>query len=167
MEETTKGARQMMADLLQKMGIETEIEAHIEEGILNIEIMSDERGILIGKHGRTIESMQILMNRMVHKQFKNSVRINIDVGGYKKNRSDFIKKMANRIGESVKKTGKGVSIGPFNAQERRIIHITFKEDPSIKTGSTGEGEWKKIKIFPSKKQVTNLLVFNHTQDNEN
>ena len=150
LEEWIEIARQLMLELLHKMGIETEVEGSIKDGNLYLEVKSDEGGILIGKHGRTLESLQILINRMVNKQVKKPVRIVLDIAGYKKRRVDSLEKMASRLGENAKRTGKGITVGPFSAHDRRIIHITLKEDPSLKTESLGEGEWKKIKIIPTK-----------------
>jgi spoIIIJ-associated protein len=149
LEEWVEVARQLTLGLLQKMGIETEVEGSVKEGELYIEIKSDEGGILIGKHGRTLESLQTLISRMVNKQVKKPVGVILDIADYKKRRADSLKKMASRLGDRVKKTGKEVAVGPFSAHDRRIIHITLKEDPSLKTESLGEGEWKKIKIIPT------------------
>ena len=142
-------ARQLTLGLLQRMGIETEVEAFVREGDVYIEIKSDEGSILIGKQGRTLESLQTLISRMVNKQVKEPVGIIVDIADYKKRRADSLTKMASRLGDSVKKTGKGVTIGPFSAHDQRLIHITLKEDPSLKTESLGEGEWKRVKIIPT------------------
>ena len=150
MKEWGEVARQLTSGLLQRMGIETEVEAFVREGDVYIEIKSDEGGILIGKQGRTLESLQILISRMVNKQVKEPVGIIVDIADYKKRRADSLTKMACRLGDSVKKTGKGVTLGPFSAHDRRIIHITLKEDPSLKTESLGEGEWKRLKIIPTR-----------------
>ena len=150
MKEWGEVARQLTSGLLQRMGIETEVEAFVREGDVYIEIKSDEGGILIGKQGRILESLQILISRMVNKQVKEPVGIIVDIADYKKRRADSLTKMASRLGDSVKKTGKSVTIGPFSAHDRRLIHITLKEDPSLKTESLGEGEWKKIKIIPTR-----------------
>ena len=149
MEEWVEIARQLMLGLLQRMGIETEVEAAEREGDIYLEVKGDQEGILIGKHGRTLESLQILINRMVNKQARGPVRIILDVAGYKKRRADSLEKMAGRLAENVKMTGRAVTIGPFSAHDRRIIHITLKEDPSVKTESLGEGEWKKLRIAPA------------------
>jgi spoIIIJ-associated protein len=152
LEEWVEVARQLMLGLLQRLGIETEVEGSIKEGDIYLEIKSDDGGILIGKHGRTLEALQIIVSRMVNKHIKKPVRIILDVAGYKKRRADSLEKMAGRLGENVKKTGKEVLIGPFNAHDRRIIHIALKEDLSLKTESLGEGEWKKIKIIPTRQE---------------
>ena len=156
MEEWVEIARQLMLGLLQRMGIETEVEGSVREGDIYLEIKGDEEGILIGKHGRTLESFQILINRMVNKQAKGPVRIILDVADYKKRRADSLEKMAGRLAENVKRTGRAVTIGPFSAHDRRIIHITLKEDPSVKTESLGEGEWKKIRILSAKEEESNF-----------
>jgi len=141
-------ARQLTIGLLERMGIKTEVEGFLKEGNLYLEIKGDQEGILIGKHGHTLESLQMLINRMVNKQLKNSVRVVVDIDDYRKRRSDNIAQMAHRLGEKAKRTGHFLTVGPFNAYDRRIIHLTLKEDPSLKTESLGEGELKKIKIIP-------------------
>ena len=138
-----------MLGLLQRMGIETEVYGFLKDEDIYLEVKSDEGGILIGKHGRTLDSLQFLISRMVNKQMKKPVQIILDIADYKKKRDDSLKRMASRLGENAKRTGTGIAIGPFSAHDRRIIHITLKEDPFLKTESLGEGEWKKIRIIPT------------------
>ena len=152
MEEWVEIAKEMLCGLLQRMGIETEVEGYLREGEVYLEIKSDDEGILIGKHGRTLESLQILISRMVNKRLKEPVRVALDVAQYKKRRADSLAKMANRLGENAKRTGKEITVGPFNVHDRRIIHVTVKEDPALKTESLGEGEMKMIKIIPMRKE---------------
>jgi spoIIIJ-associated protein len=132
------------------MGLKTEVEGFFKDGNLYLDIKGDQEGILIGKYGRTLESLQMLINRMVNKQLKNSIRVVIDIDEYRKRRSDTMSKMAQQLGEKAKRTGHSVTVGPFNSHDRRIIHLTLKEDPSLKTESLGEGDLKKIKIIPVK-----------------
>ena len=134
------------------MGLKTEVEGFFKEGSLYLEIRGDQEGILIGKYGRTLESLQMIINRMVNKRLKNSMRVVIDIDDYRKRRSDNMGKMAQRLGEKAKKTGHSLTVGPFNAHDRRIIHLTLKEDPSLKTESFGEGDLKKIKIIPMREE---------------
>jgi len=142
--------------LLQRMEIESEVDGFLKDGDIYLEVKSDEGGILIGKHGRTLESLQILINRMVNKQVKKPVRIILDIADYKKRRDDSLKIVATRLGENAKRTGTGITIGPFRAHDRRIIHITLKEDPFLKTESLGEGEWKKIRIIPTQAERNSI-----------
>jgi spoIIIJ-associated protein len=143
-------AKQLTIGLLNRMGLKTEVEGFFKDGNLYLDIKGDQEGILIGKYGRTLESLQMLINRMVNKQLKTSIRVVIDIDDYRKRRSDTMSKMAQQLGEKAKRTGHSVTVGPFNAHDRRIIHLTLKEDPSLKTESLGEGDLKKIKIIPVK-----------------
>jgi len=145
-------AKQLTIGLLNRMGLKTEVEGFFKEGSLYLEIRGDQEGILIGKYGRTLESLQMIINRMVNKRLKNSMRVVIDIDDYRKRRSDNMGKMAQRLGEKAKKTGHSLTVGPFNAHDRRIIHLTLKEDPSLKTESFGEGDLKKIKIIPMREE---------------
>ena len=145
-------AQQLTVGLLERMGVKTEVEGFSKEGTLYLEIRGDQEGILIGKYGRTLESLQMLINRMVNKRLKSAVRIVLDVDDYRKRRADSIVQMAQRLGEKTRRAGYPLTVGPFNAHDRRIIHLTLKEDPSLKTESLGEGELKRIRIIPIKKE---------------
>ncbi len=131
------------------MGAHSEIEQSVKEGEIYLEVKADREGMLIGKEGRVLDSLQFLINRMVNKQLREPFRIYLDVNHYKARRAESLSKMATRLGEKVKRTGKAITMGPFNAHDRRIIHIALKEDPSLKTESLGEGEMKRIKIVPA------------------
>jgi spoIIIJ-associated protein len=147
-EEAIEIARQLMMELLEGMGIKAEVGASLRGEDLYLNIMGDSEGILIGKHGRTLESLQFLFNRMVNKQLKEGVKVYIDVNNYKVKRTDSLTKMAARLGEKVKRAEKSLMIGPFNSHDRRIIHLAIKEDPALETESLGEGEMKRIRIIP-------------------
>lgn len=144
-------AKQLMRGLLERIGVPTEVEVFLKEGNITLEIKGDKEGMLIGKHGRTLDSLQFLINRMVNKRLKESVRVVLDINDYRKRREEILKKMAFRLGEKAKRRGYALTIGPFNAHDRRIIHFALKEDPSLKTESLGEGDIKKIKIIPKGK----------------
>jgi len=145
-------AKELTIGLLERMGVKTAVEGFVKEGNLCLEIRGDQEGVLIGKHGRTLESLQMLINRMVNKRLKNAVRVVLDIDDYRKRRVDSMSSIAYRMGEKVKRTGYSLTVGPFNSHDRRIIHLTLKEDPSLRTESLGEGELKKVKIIPVKKE---------------
>ncbi len=145
-------AKELTIGLLERMGVKTEVEGFLKEGNLCLEIRGDHEGILIGKHGRTLESLQMLVNRMVNKRLKNAMRVVVDIDDYRKRRIDTISDIARRMGEKAKKTGYTLTVGPFNSHDRRVIHLTVKEDPSLRTESFGEGELKRVKIIPVKKE---------------
>jgi spoIIIJ-associated protein len=145
-------AKELTKGLLERMGSRTEVDGFLKEGNLYLEIKGDQEGILIGKHGRTLESLQMLVNRMVNKRLKNAMRVILDIDDYRKRRADSVTLMALRLGDEAKRTGHSQVAGLLNAYDRRIIHLTLKEDPFLKTESIGEGELKKVKIIPMKKE---------------
>jgi spoIIIJ-associated protein len=140
-------AKQLTIGLVERMGVRTEVEGFLKEGTVYLEIKGDQEGILIGKHGRTLESLQMLVNRMVNKRLKIATRVVLDIDDYRKRRAESMAMIAHRLGEKAKRIGHSLTVGPFNSHDRRVIHLTLKEDPSFKTESLGEGELKKIKII--------------------
>lgn len=106
--------------------------------------------ILIGKRGQTLEAIQYLVEKMVNKQNENRVRIQIDVEGYLENRRLNLEKLAGRLADKAKRTGKAATIGQINAHDRRIVHIALKDDNGVRTQSMGDGLLKKLVIIPKK-----------------
>jgi spoIIIJ-associated protein len=150
LEEELEVAKELAIGLLDRMAVKVEVEGFLREETLYLEIKGDQEGILIGRHGRTLESLQILINRMVNKRLAKPLRVVLDIDNYRKRRADTLTKMAIRIGEKAKSKGHLLSIGPFDAHDRRIIHIALKEDPSLRTESLGEGKLKKVTVIPVK-----------------
>lgn len=150
MEEPIEIGKRLLTGLVERLGIRPRIEGSLIEGNIYFDLKGDKKGILIGKYGRTLDALQTLINRMVQKELKRSIRVILDVDGYRKRRIDTLSKMALRLGEKAKRLGHSITIGPFNAHDRRIIHMALKEDPSLRTESIGEGETKKITIIPTR-----------------
>jgi spoIIIJ-associated protein len=146
LEEKIEIAKQLLMGLIEKMEINAVLEGFLREGDICLEMRGDKEGILIGKHGRTLDSLQFLINRMVNKRLKEPVRVTLDINDYRKRREDSLKKMALKLGERAITRGHSLTIGPFNAHDRRIIHMALREDPLLKTESLGEGDMKRIKI---------------------
>jgi len=115
--------------LVKRVGIEPEIQGHSWEGRLCHEVEGDSEGILVGKHGRTLEALEIPINRMVNRRVKEPVRIVVDVGGYRNGRTESLGKLAGRLGERAKREGKVITMDPFSALERRIIHLALQQFP--------------------------------------
>lgn len=142
-------AKKLMTGLLERVGVKAEVEAVLKEGDVYLDIKGDQEGILIGRHGRTLDSFQFLINRMANKHLETPVRIILDINDYRKRKAENLKKMAKRIGEKVKSKGSPLTIGPFDAHDRRLIHIALEKDPAVRTESLGEGKLKKITIIPA------------------
>jgi spoIIIJ-associated protein len=106
--------------------------------------------VLIGKRGQTLEAIQYLVEKIINKQSEERVRIQIDIEGYLENRHANLKRLAGRLAEKAKRTGKPATIGQINAHDRRIVHLALKDDSGVRTQSVGNGLLKKLVIIPKK-----------------
>lgn len=134
-------------DLLERMNIEAKIFL-IEESDekIVIEIESPDSGMIIGKQGKTLESIQTIVNVVMNRSYKNWTKVIIDIGNYRDRREKFISKMAIQYASQVKKSKKSLLLEPMNPFERRIIHMTLKNESNIFTQSEGDGIMKKVRI---------------------
>ncbi len=107
-------------------------------------------GVIIGKHGQTLEAIQYLVEKMVSRKCKKHIRLHIDIEQYLKKRKDNLIKLALRLSEKTKLSGKPVTIGVMNAQERRIVHIALRDKAGVRTQSIGSGIMRKLVIYPKK-----------------
>ena len=114
--------------------------------IANIE--TSESGLLIGHHGETINSLQLLIGVILFKKLGKWVRVLVDVGDYRKMREESIKEMVNRIIAEVEQTGRGVELPYLSPLERRIVHMMLSENEKMMSESTGEGKDRRVMIKP-------------------
>ena len=119
-----------------------------ESGRVFFDIKGDEAAILIGKRGQTLEAIQYLIEKIVNRNNKNRVRVQIDIEGYLENRKKSLKELAVRTAQKAKQTGRPASVGQMNAHDRRIVHLALKDDKEVRTQSMGEGFYRKLVIFP-------------------
>lgn len=106
--------------------------------------------VLIGKKGQTLEAIQYLVEKAVNKHSESRIRIQVDIEGYLKKRRKNLQSMAERLAQKAKKMGKPITIGQLNAHDRRIIHLTLKDDHSVRTQSMGDGFYRKLVVFPKR-----------------
>ncbi len=111
--------------------------------------------ILIGKRGQTLEAMQYLVEKGVNKNSPKRIRVEIDIEGYLENRKTNLLKLATRLAQKTKRTGKPMTVGQMNAHDRRIVHLALKDDKQIRTQSMGDGFNRKLVIFPKKNPSKN------------
>lgn len=119
-------------------------------GRISFKVQGGNSAVLIGKRGQTLEAIQYLVEKIVNRSRADRVRIQVDVEGYLENRRINLEKIASRLAEKVKRTGKPANIGHMNAHDRRIVHIALKDDGEVRTQSIGEGFLRKLVIFPKK-----------------
>lgn len=113
-----------------------------------LDISGEDLGILIGRRGNTLSSLQFLVNLIVSRKMKTRTAVGIDVEGYRRRREESLKGLALRMADRVKSTSQSVTLEPMPPNERRIVHLALAEDPNVITVSIGEGESRKVAITP-------------------
>ena len=112
-----------------------------------IDIAGEDLGILIGRRGDTLASMQYLVNLIIGRKLKAKTTVMLDVEGYRTRRQESLKALALRMAERVKATGRPVALEPMPPAERRIVHVALAENPDVVTQSSGNGETRKVSIY--------------------
>ena len=146
-DETKEAVSTFLKDTLKAMGMEVEIALDIDEdGSLSINISGPNMGILIGKRGQTLDSLQYLANRVANKHQSGYVRVKLDTENYRARREETLKHLAKNIAHKVKRNRRPVALEPMNPYERRIIHSALQNDPYVTTHSEGEEPYRKVVV---------------------
>jgi spoIIIJ-associated protein len=151
--DVVKVAKEVMEALIKFMRITADVSATQSatgELPVTLEIEGDDLGVLIGRRGQTLTSLQYIVRLIVAEKLKMWVPINVDVAGYKKRRYESLQNLALRLAEQVKRNRRLIMLEPMPADERRIIHLTLADHPDITTQSMGEGEVRKVAILLKK-----------------
>jgi len=143
-----KKAQDFLEDIFSKMGIAPEMELTEEDDTLSIKIKGKDIGIIIGRRGETLDSLQYLTSLVANKNDGKYKRVIIDVENYRQKREETLIKLANRLADRVVKYKKSVTLEPMNPYERRIIHSTLQNHKSVETYSVGEEPNRKVVIAP-------------------
>jgi len=148
----------VLKDLIRLMGLEAEVTARepitagdgigMIQAVLDVE--GEDLGLLIGRRGQTLASLQYLLNLIVAKQTNKRVAFGVDVDGYRRRREEALVSLAKRTASRVRGTGRSVTLEPMPPNERRIIHLALADDPNVMTVSIGEGEGRKVAITPTR-----------------
>ncbi len=146
--EVEKKATDFLKDVLSKMEIENEVKAKYdsEENCLNIEISGEDMGVLIGKRGQTLDSLQYLVSLVVNKGTKEYIRVKVDTENYRERRNKTLENLAKNMAFKVKRTRRSVTLEPMNPYERRVIHSALQNDSYVTTHSEGEEPYRKVVI---------------------
>lgn len=147
-------ALETLETLLRLMSIEATVTVRAPEtpgdglgltkAVLDVE--GDDLGMLIGRRGSTLASLQYMTNLIVSRRFRQNAPFSVDVEGYRRRREESLRALAFRMAERVRSTGRPVTLEPMPPSERRIVHIALAEDPDVATASVGEGEARKVSI---------------------
>lgn len=142
--------REALQKIIDLITIDATVSIEKRSNRIIFNVQGGNSAVLIGKRGQTLEAIQYLVEKIVNKNRKGRVGIHIDVEGYLEKRRMSLQRLAVRMAEKVKSTGKPAAIGQMNAHDRRIVHIALQDDNMVRTQSKGEGFLKKLVIFPKK-----------------
>ena len=129
-----------------EMSVDIEIEYNEIESQMNIELSGDEMGMLIGKRGVTLDSLQYLVSLVINKKTEDYVKVKIDTENYRQRRKETLENLAKNLAHKVKRIHKSVVLEPMNPYERRVIHSTLQNDKFVETHSEGEEPYRKVVI---------------------
>lgn len=144
-EENVKDFLKQVFDAM-KLEVEIIVEVKEDDRHINIELKGDDMGILIGKRGQTLDSLQYLTNLAVNKQSEEYYKVKIDTENYRQRRKDTLENLAKNIAYKVKRTKRPVSLEPMNPFERRVIHSALQNDRFITTHSEGEEPFRHVVV---------------------
>lgn len=146
-EETKQAVEKFLLDVFKAMGMEVKITSEIDkDGVLCVDMSGDSMGIIIGKRGQTLDSLQYLANRVANKQQSGYVRVKLDTENYRVRREETLRHLAKNIAHKVKRNRKPIALEPMNPYERRIIHYSLQSDPYVTTHSEGEDPYRKVVV---------------------
>ena len=146
--QTIETCEKFIYDVMNAMGMDDVKVTSVvdEEGALSINMEGSSMGILIGKRGQTLDSLQYLTNRVANKMQDGYVRVKLDTEDYRRRRKETLENLAKNIASKVKRTRKTVSLEPMNPYERRIIHSALQSDPAVSTHSEGEEPYRRVVV---------------------
>lgn len=135
-------------EILSLLEVEAKVEITEKGEIININLQTNKGGILIGRQGNTLYSLQFLISLIVFRKIGEWPRVNLEINEYRRHREETLKKLALSVARRVKISQKEKELPPMNSQERRIIHLALAEDPEVTTESRGEGKERRVVIKP-------------------
>ena len=142
--ETAERAEKFLMDVLEAMDLKATVsmEENKEERTLDIDLAGDDMGVLIGKRGQTLDSLQYLVSLVVNKGEDDYIRVKVDTENYRQRRKDTLENLASKV----RRTGKPVTLEPMNPYERRVIHSALQNDRYVETHSEGEEPFRKVVV---------------------
>lgn len=139
----------LTVDLLSQLGISGDVSVDVDEdGAYRVHIQTEETGLLIGFHGQTLESLQLMLGMLASKKLGSWQKIYVNVGDYREKREEALMYMAQRAAEKVLATGQPVELSHLSASERRVVHLTLSGDERVATESMGEGLNRVLVVKP-------------------
>ena len=142
--------KEFLNKVFAAMNMEVNVSVEMNENEMNIDLSGEDMGVLIGKRGQTLDSLQYLTSIVVNKGQKEYIRVKVDTENYRSRRKETLENLAKNLAYKAKRTKNSVSLEPMNPYERRIIHSALQNDKYVTTHSEGEDPYRKVIITPVK-----------------
>lgn len=150
-EAALEKGREALQQIIDFITTEAEVVVQRETDRVLFDVKGGNAGVLIGRRGQTLEAIQYLVEKIVNKNADNRVRVQVDIEGYLEGRRARLEELAAKLSAKAKRSGKPVTLGQLNSHDRRIVHLSLRDDTAVRTQSQGDGFYRKLVIFPKKK----------------
>jgi spoIIIJ-associated protein len=146
-----EAARKALVEILEHLGVETAVQAErTDDDTCMFRVPGGSAGIVIGRHGQTLDAIEYLLNRIASQGRMTSTRIVLDVEGYRERRQESVEQMARRAAEKARDSARPVTMAPMSPRDRRTVHVTLAAERDVTTRSQGEGSFRRVVIVPTK-----------------
>ncbi len=135
-------------ELLRLLDVTATVSVAAEGEVAQINLETDETGMLIGYHGETLEALQLILSLMLAKELGEFVRVSLEIGDYRKNREDYLQRLVDQTKERVLAENRPIALQDLKSWERRIVHLMLQDDKEVTTESEGEGRDRVLTIKP-------------------
>lgn len=149
-DSATAYAMEFLNTIFKKFELDVDIHPIEGEEFITLDLVGKDLGILIGRRGETLDALQYLTNLTVSRHFEDRSKFILDVEGYRAKREETLERLARKLAERVKESGKNISLEPMSPYERRIIHTVLQSDEQVRTFSEGEEPYRKVVIAKKK-----------------
>ncbi len=151
--EKREEAARVLREILEKMSVDAEVSAFDDGERIILDAHGSESGLVIGKKGATLDSLQYLVSRIVFRNPGEALPVVVDAEGYRGRREDSLMDLARRLAEKAVRSGRPVPVEPMSAQDRKVVHKTLADHPGVRTESEGEGAARRVVIFPKRNEL--------------
>ncbi len=144
--ENKKLVKETLEELLQKLGVKAEVKVEEKEETLEAQVETEDTGVLIGFHGETLASLQLILSLMIYKKLGLWLKILVNIGDWRQRREETLRQMALSAAEKVASSGEAMALTELSSFERRTVHLALADHPKVATESEGEGNERRLII---------------------
>lgn len=152
-----ESAREVLGEILTRMGLVAQVEVKEDDEHIVLDVKGPESGLVIGKQGQTLDALQYLVARMVHRgadaEGSFGKLIIVDTESYRERRREALVELAERLGDKAIRTQRPVAVNPMSPHDRRIMHLALDKVPGVTTRSEGEGSFRRLVVMPAPDKV--------------